>query len=125
MLRPLDNISPILPWALPGRALHPVIWGQLGTCGQLPGSCPCGSPTKDTPSWGSCPVPGPALSSWESMCSENFLEGAQQIIFFFGDLAFLKIFIFQSHTWLILSTGVEAGQEIFFLQAFFFFLLML
>ena len=59
------------------------------------------------------------------MCSENFLEGAQQIIFFFGDLAFLKIFIFQSHTWLILSTGVEAGQEIFFLQAFFFFLLML
>lgn len=37
---------------------------------------------------------------------------------FFCDLAFLKKFIFQSHTWLILSMGIKSRQEILFPQTF-------
>lgn len=73
-------------------------------------------------SWGSCPVPGSVLRTYEGMCSKSFLEGAQRLIvfffFFFGDLAFLKKFVFQSHTWLILSVDIESRQEILFPQTF-------
>lgn len=61
----------------------------------------------------SCPLP----QLLGSLCFKSFLRGARQSIFpLFGDLAFLTMFIFQSHIWLMLSMGTESRQEILSLR---------
>ena len=77
----------------------------------LPHPPPPPSPRTGPPGEPSCPLSAPrgacaSKASWEVHGSSFFP--------LFGDLAFLTMFIFQSHIWLMLSVGIESRQEILF-----------